>query len=302
MLNDPRFIPQDIYSYSIWPYHDNEEFCLAWKDKNIFEKFCPGVPFPKKYISRINSRYFSAEGSTCLNRSQVIETLQNVRGGVIVKDAWDSGEGRGVIKYSLNCKADAERLLNEWEHSENFLVQELLHQNHVFAQFNESSVNIMRINSWRRGNEVNIFSPTLRIGTAGQTTDVCYINGIEMANVCAITMDGHFGDKIVNQFGQSKRTADEVSEPDAAIPRWNEIIEIVKEGHKQLDHFDIIGWDFTVTEDKRIICVEYNIKRPGTVFYQYVNGPFFGKYTEEVLEFLKDKENQKKWIPQWMRL
>lgn len=202
----------------------------------------------------------------------------------------------------LESYEDAEHLLEEWERSNNFLVQELIHQNHVFAQFNESSVNIMRINSWRNGNEVNIFSPTLRIGTAGQTTDICYIDGVETANVCAITMDGHFGEKIINQFGQDKKTADVVPEPDAIIPRWNEINDIIKKGHKQLDHFDIIGWDFTVTEDQKIVCVEYNVKRPGTVFYQYVNGPFFGIYTEEVLEFLKNKENQKKWIPQWMRL
>ena len=196
----------------------------------------------------------------------------------------------------------AAKLLAEWEHSDNFLVQELIVQNRVFSQFNESSVNIMRVNSWRNEDRVSIFSPTLRIGMAGQTTDICYINGIETANVCAITMDGHFGSQIANQYGQLKKTADVVETPGAVIPRWNEIIEIVREGHKKLDHFDIIGWDFTVTEDEQIVCVEYNVKRPGTVFYQYVNGPFFGEYTDEVLAFLKDKENQKKWIPEWMRL
>ena len=69
-----------------------------------------------------------------------------------------------------------------------------------------------------------------------------------------------------------------------------------------LDHFDIVGWDFTVADDERVVCIEYNIKRPGTVFYQNVNGPFFGEYTEQALEFLKDKKNQAKYIPEWMRL
>ena len=69
-----------------------------------------------------------------------------------------------------------------------------------------------------------------------------------------------------------------------------------------MGHFDIIGWDFTVTDDDKIVCIEYNVQRPGTVFYQYVNGPFFGEHTDKVLEFLKDKENQKKYIPKRLRV
>ena len=300
--HDPRFIPQDIYKFIIWPYYDNKEFCLAWKDKNLFEKFCPGVPFPHNYIRCINGRYFDENGIYLPDNAQVISTLQSIKGEVIVKDAWDSGEGRGIKKYVISRREDAEMLLKDWELSNNFLVQELIVQNRVFSQFNESSVNIMRINSWRKENEVFIFSPTLRIGTPGYTTDICYIDGVETAQVCSIQMNGTFGEYITNQFGQSKKTADVVSDPNAVVPRWHEIIEIIKDGHKRLDHFDIIGWDFTVTKDDEIICIEYNIKRPGSVFYQYVNGPFFGEYTEQVLEFLTDKKNQVKYIPKWMRI
>lgn len=78
---DPRFIPQDIYSYVIWPYHDNEEFCLAWKDKNHFEKFCPDVPFPHNYLRCINGRFFDGNGSYLPDREQVISTLKSIRGG-----------------------------------------------------------------------------------------------------------------------------------------------------------------------------------------------------------------------------
>lgn len=291
-IYDPRFIPQDIYSYIIWPYYNNEEFCLAWKDKNMFERFCPGVPFLHNYLRKIHGRYFDGDNNFLPTRRAVIDVLREV-GDVIVKDAWNSGEGRGVKKYSINCNEDAERLVNEWDCSDNYLVQELLVQNQVFSQFNSSSVNIMRINSWRNGDVVNIFSPALRFGIEGKTTDVCFINGVEIANVCAITMDGHFGDRVINQYGQSRKISDVIQHPDVVIPRWDEVLEIVKESHKKLDHFDIIGWDFTVTEDDRIVCVEYNIKRPGTVFYQFLFGPFFGIYTEEVLAFLKNVNNQK---------
>ena len=302
-ISDPRFIPQDVYSYIIWPYHDNEEFCLAWKDKNLFERFVPGIPFPRNYIRRIHGRFFDGEGNYLANENAVISTMKQLQvGGVIVKDAWDSGEGRGVTKYTLNDEADIRKLLADWKQSDNYLVQELIQQNRVFSQFNESSVNIMRINTLRLDNEVYVFCPTLRIGAEGSTTDICYVDGVEIARTCAITMDGHFGDKIVNQHGRVQVTSETVELPDAVIPKWKEVVRLATQGHKMLDHFDIVGWDFTVTDQEKVVCIEYNIKRPGTVFYQNVNGPFFGEYTEQVLEFLKDKKNQTKYIPKWMRL
>ena len=300
-ISDPRFIPQDVYSYIIWPYHDNEEFCLAWKDKNLFERFVPGIPFPKNYVKRIHGRFYDGDGSFLPDENAVIRALSHV-GGVIVKDAWDSGEGRGVTKYVLDSETDIKKLLVDWEHSDNYLVQELIRQHKVFSQFNESSVNIMRINTWRHGDEVHVFCPTLRIGAEGSTTDICYVDGVEIARTCAITMDGHFGDKIVNQHGQVQATRDTIEQPDAIIPKWEEVVRLASQGHKMLDHFDIVGWDFTVSDQEKVVCIEYNIKRPGTVFYQNVNGPFFGDYTEQVLEFLKDKKNQTKYIPEWMRI
>ena len=116
---DPRFIPQDIYSYIIWPFYDNEEFCLAWKDKNLFEKFCPNMPFPHNYIRRINGRYFDEKGNFLNTEEDVVSVLEKIGGGVIVKDSWDSGEGRGVRKYILDSREKAEKLIREWNHSNN---------------------------------------------------------------------------------------------------------------------------------------------------------------------------------------
>ena len=80
-IKDPSFIPQDIYKFIIWPYHDNEEFCLAWKDKNLFERFVPGIPFPRNYIRRIHGRFFDGNGNFLPDENVVISTLQNLHLG-----------------------------------------------------------------------------------------------------------------------------------------------------------------------------------------------------------------------------
>lgn len=298
---DPRFIPNDIYAYIIWPYYDNEEFRNAWKDKNYFERFLPDVSFPKVVLKKINGRFYD-ENNTYYSESEinkVIKLLVN-EGSVIVKDAWDSGEGRGVTKYKITTEADAEEVLNEWK-SDNYLVQEVVKQHPILSQFNESSVNIMRISSWYHNGKVEILAPTLRIGTPGYDTDVCFINGFETIRVVGITKDGYFKDTVVTHDGRKKKISDIVENSMERIPCWDEIINIIKDSHPQLGHFDIIGWDFTVTPDETPICIEYNIQRPGTVFYQYVNGPFFGESTEDVLNYLRDKKNQDYYIPKWLK-
>jgi len=299
---DPRYIPNDIYAYIIWPFYNNEQFRFAWKDKNYFERFLPDVPFPEVILRKINGRFYDSHDKFIseTEKKEIVQLLINEE-EVIVKDAWDSGEGRGVTKYKIKSVEDAEKLIQEWN-SDNYIVQKIVKQNKCFAQFNESSVNIMRISSWYHEGKVEILAPTLRVGTKGQVTDISYINGIETVNVVGITKDGYFKNELVTQDGKSRDIYEIIEKGNEKIPKWHEIIKLIKEKHKKLGHFDIIGWDFTVTDDDKIVCIEYNVQRPGTVFYQYVNGPFFGEHTDKVLEFLKDKENQKKYIPKRLRV
>lgn len=275
---------------------------MAWKDKNLFERFLPDVHFPKAYLKKINGRFFDQNENYLPNKKVVSEYLLDMKtkDGVIVKDAWDSGEGRGVKRYIIEDKKDVEQLFSDWKASNNFIVQEVVKQNICFSQFNESSVNIVRVNSWRHDDQVEILSATLRIGTAGKVTDICYVDGVERANLCSVSMDGCFGDKVIDQFGQIRKTSDIINNPSSVIPKWNEIIQTVKNNHRKIDHFDIIGWDFTVDINNNIICIEFNVERPGSVFYQYVNGPFYGEFTDDILSFLKEKRNQDIYIPRWI--
>lgn len=296
----PRFIPSAIYGYIIWPYYNKEDFMEAWKDKNYFNRFLPDVPFPHAIAKKISGKYYVSE-NRCVEREEVERCLlhENI---VIVKDAIESGEGRGVKKYSINNKEDVKRLLGDWKTSDNWLAQTVVRQHPFFSQFNESSVNIMRISSFHHNGLVDIIAPCLRIGTPGHVTDLCFIDGVETGRVCGITKDGYLMDEIISCDGKHYKTADVAPNYKTKIPRWDDILTIIKENHPKLGHFDIIGWDFTVDENNQIICIEYNIRRPGTVFYQYCHGPFFGTYTEEVLSFLKNPENQRKCIPSYYRI
>ena len=42
-----------------------------------------------------------------------------------------------------------------------------------------------------------------------------------------------------------------------------------------------------IDKDDEPVIVEVNLDGPGSVFYQYANGPFFGNRTENVIEWCK---------------
>ena len=52
----------------------------------------------------------------------------------------------------------------------------------------------------------------------------------------------------------------------------------------------------TVDEEGQIICIEYNIRSPGTIVYQMADGPFAGEHTRELLQFLTQPQNRKKYL------
>lgn len=296
--HDPCFIPQDIYSGIIWPFYNNEEFQWAWTDKNFFERFLPDVRFPRVILRKVNGQFYTNDWDyiSSIDISKICKLVIPEK-EIILKDSIDSGEGRGVKKYTVSCEEDIKAILQEWK-SSNYIMQEVIHQHDFFASFNNDSVNIIRITSVLKNGQVTLHAPTVRIGIKGSITDICYVDGKECANVLGISEEGKIKNEIVNQDGKHESIV--VTEDD--VPCWDEIKKIIQKEHLKLPHFGIIGWDFIVNQDSEVVCIEYNVRKPGTVFYQYVNGPFFGKHTEEVLEFLKNKKNQEFYIPSWMRI
>lgn len=302
-IHNPRFVPDTIAGLVLYPYYNDSAYELTWRDKNMFSRLLPDVPMPQTYAKCIRNRYlidgtyFKKES----NKSEVCEHLYHtipINSSVIVKGTRESGFGRGVRKYVINNYEDIYGLLEEWNEVQNFIIQECIEQHDVLSNLNPECNNMIRICSWRHGNEVDILYAAARVGIGKSTTDVVFVNGEERVNVVGITQDGFLKKQVVNQNGQLVSVNDSV----VKIPAWDEIVKIIKKNHLLLDNFDIVGWDFTIDKNGKPICFEWNIQWPGTVLYQYVNGPLYGDYTENIFSFLKDENNRYNYIPSYMRI
>lgn len=298
-IRDPRFMPDDVMGLCVYSYYNDSAYADAWRDKNMFERLLPQVPFPEAVGRRVRGRYLTPEGSV-LDVGEFARHLLERAGGadLFVKDARLTGHGRGVGKYSASGRGEVEKLLVDWSSSDNYVIQRCVKQHEVFARFNESSVNIVRVVTWRHGGDVEVLLAALRYGMPGEIADDCMRDGEEVLNVVGVGSDGFVGRRAYDLNGRVVAVFD----PGLRVPSWEKIVRCAKEAHLGLDNFDVVGWDFTVDSEGNPICLEYNIQWPGTVVYQFACGPFAGEFTGSFLSFLEDEENRENYIPHYMRL
>lgn len=139
--------------------------------------------------------------------------------------------------------------------------------------------------------------PCLRYGIPGSVTDVSYVDGTEIINCVGISETGRVSDHGVGIDGK----VFDLNVPDKQVPCWDPIVDLVKKNHLTMDYFDIIAWDITVDDNSNVICIEYNLRSPGSIVYQLAQGPFAGDHTDEMLAFLKNSSNQMKYLPKSIR-
>lgn len=299
-IHDPRFVPDLVAGLVAYEFYNDKVFENTWRDKNMFQRLLPDVPMPKTLGKCIRGRFFHEDTGYVENKSCLITKIKQCvkeRDSIIIKNTRDTGFGKSVKKYVINGEEDIINAFIEWDGCENFIIQECIKQHEILSSFNSSSANMIRICSWRNGTDVDIMFAAARVGIENSVTDVSFVNGEERVNIVGIT-DGYFNDKMIDQDGQFVKHL----KANIKVPAWEEMVGIIKKNHLLIDNFDIVGWDFTINENGNPICFEWNISWPGTVLYQYANGPLYGDKTEKVFGFLSNEKNRYNYIPYYMRL
>ena len=294
-MHNPRFIPDPLAGYILYPYYNDQTMIAGWDDKNLYQELISSVHFPRALGHCVRGRLYDStwnyyDKNTDLTRlsDKIFQRLDGNE--LIIKATRSTAAGKGVKKLIVKSAADIKNYLLS-NNLENFVIQEKVEQHPFFSQFNESSVNIIRIVSWRHNGTIKTFPACIRYGIKGSCTDVTFQKGKEIVNVVGLTEDGEINNRFATLDGLS---TNECMINIKTCPSYKQMIESVINAHSHIIPFEVIGWDFTIDRNCMPICVEYNIVWPGTVVYQYANGPFAGRHSDEFLSCLKLPELQKK--------
>ena len=298
-IHDPRFIPHP-FAYVLYSCFNNRVVEKGWDDKNFYDRFVPTISFPETLCHYVNGSFYDCEWNiydrkedSLLKLADKIQMQLGNDNCVIYKKTTDTRMGQGVKKLSVGNVNEILLLLKECSNNGEFIFQKCIKQHDFLKQFNESSVNIFRITTFRHKGMYHILSVSLRYGIEGYATDVVFIKGQEIVNVVGIDEHGEIRTTLYGLNG--KKEFDKYrSIKDKKVPCFEELKKAAIEGHKYLPHFNHVSWDFTIDKDGNPVCIEYNINMPGTQLYQFANGPLYGDLTDEVLEYLKRDEVRSK--------
>lgn len=274
---DPRFIPDPIWFQKILPYFNCRPFAQAYSDKSLYSKLFPEIKKPDTLVKNMGGLYYNGDGDQPITREEAEQILKTEE-HLIFKPSLGT-KGAGILFFdrddekSLSVPAVIDKM------GSNFVVQRIVKQHPDLARLNPSTLNTLRVISFRFKGEVHILSAQLRIGGTGARVDNVSAGG----SACSVYPDGRLHEKSVTRKSTwTDETPNGIKLSTIRIPNYEGVVETIKKVHCQLPYFNIVGWDFAVGEDGTPIMVEFNTK-PGQ---NQIGGkePTFGDRTDEVLE------------------
>lgn len=278
----PEVVPMLLFCADFELKLNQQSFKRAWADKGYFSFFFPKEYFPETIVCNVNGIFYD-EDYNLLPKEDVLKKLKE-QSEYVVKPTLDSGGGSGVALFQRDV--DPEDVFKKYK--KNYIIQKRLQQYGLLSSFNASSVNVIRFISLFIDGEVLLISATLRCGAEGAFNDASITDDGMGMFVIGITEEGVLKDTAYHSCGKKIfRCPNGVEFAGKQIPNFEKIKQIVMQLHKQMAYFGFVGWDFCIDHKGNPRIMEYNIKSPGVLYYQYANGGLFGKYTQKVLQWMK---------------
>lgn len=280
------YIPIDFFQAEVVGRLNRIDCYNTFSDKNLDDILLPGVKHPHYYLKNINGYYYY-EGRP-VSKEDAVELCKNL-GEVIIKPSL-SYKGTGVNVINIKggvTDLDGKSLVEVFQqYKKDFLIQEVVHQHPLISALNPTSVNTLRMATYRSGMEVLLVYAAIRIGRSGQVIDNQSAGGISTK----INPDGTLGKYAFGKAGEDmiEKTDTGVVLEGYQIPYFDKAVEKIKELHYSLPLFDFIGWDISIDENGEPVLIEWN-GTPGPS--QTACGTALGDLTERIISEVWDRKN-----------
>lgn len=281
-----KYIPTSLYYMDLIGRVNQFPMNEAYTDKNLSYRLFPEDYQPETVIRNMNGYYYAKD--TPLTKQKAMELCNNMD-DVLIKPTLKS-HGDGVRKFRVNNGVTSvesktiEQLFDDY--SPNFIIQKIVHQHPQMNALNTSSVNTIRILTYRSGDEILVLYTVIRIGKQGSDIDNETAGGISTK----ILPNGTLAKYAFGAPGNDnvEKTDTGIVLEGYVVPSYSEAVELVKKMHLMLPHFNLVGWDIAIDTEGKPVIIEFNT---WPELSQSANGPAFGDYTERVLKEIWNRPN-----------
>lgn len=284
-----EYMPVTLYNADIIGRANNLTAGGILSDKNFDDIILPMMKHPKSILKNING-YFYHEGRPISN-AEAVEICQNIDIAIIKPSQGAKGGGIrriSIVQGKTSEGESTEELFAKYE--KNFIIQECVQQHEQMSALNPTSINTLRIMTYRSGMDVYVVYAVVRIGRKGQVIDNQSKGGIstminEDGTLCKYAF-GVAGDDMI------EKTDSGITLDGYQIPCYQKVLDVVKRAHYRIPFCDIVGWDIAIDSNGDPVLIEWN-SRPGPS--QTACGTGLGKYTEKIITEVIQRKNTRKF-------
>lgn len=291
----PDIVPEGIGRIIIEEILNPPRFRSYYEDKNAFPVILGNEYLPKPIILRIQGCFRGGDYLPILNRFN-IEWLSSRK--LVLKPTLDSSSGRDVIIFEKRDKQYVSVTNSDIvltfdflkEYGKDFVLQEAIEQHSFMAQFNATSVNTIRLATYRSvvDEKVYVTGGLLRIGGKGSCVDNAHSGG---KFVGIDVLSGILGNATYTQFGDETSIWNDIdfSKNKFQIPFWSDVIDLAVDTASKILHCRLLALDIAISKTGKPILIEYNISGFAYWLFEQVGQKPLGEFTDEIIDYCQKR-------------
>jgi hypothetical protein len=278
-LEDAEMVPEEIFRSEIEPCLNRYPKTELLSNKNFYSRWFPGGVFPKVFLHNIDGEFYD-EHYRLLYSEEKDNLLTQLPFPVVIKPSFGTYGGASV--YFPKSESELRQRMADVR---NYVVQERIEQHDFFDRFNQCGLNTLRVCTYRsvKTNKIHVLNVSLRMGRGG-SLDNETAGGI----VCSIGDEGNFHRYALDKYGTAF-----VKHPDTGvvfaelktIPYFDALKRIALDIAQHVYLTRLVSLDMCLDKKDNWRVIEFNLFGHSIRFAQYAGKPFFGQFTNEVIEY-----------------
>ncbi len=274
---DARIIPEDIFVSDIEPTLMSDDSVHFLSHKSFYNRWFSNGIFPRDIFHRINGQYLDSSLNP-VSFDEIKKQISDISYPVVLKPNKDSFGGKDV--FFIN---NADTLTKVCGENRDFVVQEQIRQHEFFKKYNPVGLNTIRVYVYKsvKDDRYHVLNMAFRMGKGG-SLDNETSGGIHTMINPGGRLNGYAVDKYGTRYEKHPDTGYNFDE---VIPAYEELEKLAIKIAQQVYFSRIIGLDACYDQEGKWRAIEVNTKGHTIRFSQYGGQPFFGEFTDEVIEY-----------------
>lgn len=247
--------------------------------KSFYNRIFPDAGFIDDSFHKIGGEFFTAD-----HKQTSLDELKNnfnkLEFPLIVKKSIDTAGGRDV-----HFVDNIDELLAAIKLFDDIVVQPVLKPHPYFKKFHDFGLNTIRACLYRsvKTGKVHLLNTTLRLGRDGHLD-----NETQGGLVCNLGENGELNDYVVDKFGSKlfEHPNSKIKFADCEpVPAYEALAQASINIAQSIPYAHVISLDLAMNEAGEWKLIEINLEFQTIRFAQYAGKPFFGAFTDEVIEY-----------------